>query len=302
MTSRGEKTVAPVRRQYLQIKSRFPDTILFFRLGDFYETFEHDAKIASQVLNITLTSRDMGKGMRVALAGIPHHAAEGYIARLVQAGHKVAICEQIGAAEKGRSLIERDVTRVVTPGTVTEPSMLDAQRNTYIAGCGARRSPGGHCLRRSFHWRIRRHADGRRVRCRSDGLGQSARSCASARWKRSFLVAAAADWRCARLLAASTRPPSAHTDAGNGSLDHAAELLLQHFAVETLDGFGARPAGSGGARRWRPPRLPAGDATLRLAQLSELHTFSTEGYMVLDAQARRNLELLETPAATNATA
>ena len=125
--------VVPLRKQYLQIKSRFPDTILFFRLGDFYETFDGDAEIAAAVLDIVLTGREMGKNLRVPMAGIPYHAAEGYIARLIAAGHKVAICEQIGEATKGRGLVERDVTRVVTPGTVLDPAMLDARVNNFIA-------------------------------------------------------------------------------------------------------------------------------------------------------------------------
>ncbi len=125
--------IVPLRRQYLQIKARFPDTILLFRLGDFYETFERDAEIAAEVLDIVLTSREMGKGQRLPMAGIPHHAAEGYIAKLIAAGYKVAICEQIGEVSKGRGIVERDVTRVVTPGTVLEPSMLDARSNNYIA-------------------------------------------------------------------------------------------------------------------------------------------------------------------------
>src|SRR6476661_617810 len=129
-----EPRVVPLRRQYLDIKARFPDTILLFRLGDFYETFEEDAQIAAEVLDIVLTSREMGKGHRVPLAGIPYHAAEGYIARLIAAGHKVAICEQVGEVTRGKGLVERDVTRVVTPGTVDEPAMLDARRNNYIAG------------------------------------------------------------------------------------------------------------------------------------------------------------------------
>src|SRR5688572_24554309 len=109
------KDIVPLRRQYLQIKQRFPDAILFFRLGDFYETFERDAEIAASVLDIVLTSREMGKGLRVPMAGIPHRAAEGHVARLIAAGHKVAICEQVGEVQKGRGLVERDVTRVVTP-------------------------------------------------------------------------------------------------------------------------------------------------------------------------------------------
>src|SRR3954451_12611303 len=133
-TSASFKATPPVRRQYLQIKQRFPDTILLFRLGDFYETFEEDAEVAAEVLDIALTGRDLGKGSRVPMAGIPHHAADAYIARLVAAGHKVAICDQVGTADRQRGLIDRDVTRVVTPGTVTDPSMLDSHRNTYIVG------------------------------------------------------------------------------------------------------------------------------------------------------------------------
>src|SRR5690606_37689396 len=126
------KEVVPMRKQYDQIKARYSEHILLFRLGDFYETFDTDAVIAAEVLDIVLTARDMGKGNRVPLAGIPHHAADSYIAKLVQAGHKVAICEQIGEPTKGRGLVERDVTRVVTPGTVDDPAMLDARSNNYI--------------------------------------------------------------------------------------------------------------------------------------------------------------------------
>ncbi|HET7094184.1 MAG TPA: hypothetical protein VFI22_11910, partial [Thermomicrobiales bacterium] len=124
--------VVPLRRQYLQIKRRFPDTILLFRLGDFYETFDDDARLAADILDIVLTGRDMGKGVRVPMAGIPHHAADSHIARLVAAGHKVAVCEQLGEPS-GRGLVDRDVTRVVTPGTVIDPAMLDARRNNFIA-------------------------------------------------------------------------------------------------------------------------------------------------------------------------
>ncbi|MGA7669762.1 MAG: DNA mismatch repair protein MutS, partial [Nitrolancea sp.] len=123
----------PIRRQYLSIKRQYPDVIVFFRLGDFYETFDEDAKIASKVLDITLTSRSgMGKENRVPMAGIPYHAAEGYIGRLIAAGHKVAVVEQV-SSPNGRDLVDRKVTRVVTPGTVTDPSMLDGSSNRYIA-------------------------------------------------------------------------------------------------------------------------------------------------------------------------
>ena len=110
----------PIRRQYLDIKKHHEDAILLFRMGDFYETFDKDAQITAALLEIVLTSREMGKGNRIPLAGIPYHSLDNYLSRLVKAGHKVAICEQIGDTTT-KGLVERAVTRVVTPGTVIEP-------------------------------------------------------------------------------------------------------------------------------------------------------------------------------------
>lgn len=106
----------PVRRQYLAIKKQFPETIVFFRLGDFYETFDDDALIVSEVCQIVLTAREMGNGRRIPLAGVPYHAADNYLARLVQAGHKVAIVEQT-TTEPIKGLMEREMTHHITPGS-----------------------------------------------------------------------------------------------------------------------------------------------------------------------------------------
>jgi len=124
--------VTPVRKQYLQIKARHPDAIVFFRLGDFYETFDEDAETAARELDLVLTSRPMAKGQRVPMAGVPHHAVEGYIARLIEKGYRVAIAEQVGEVT-GKGLVAREVTRVVTPGTVVEPALLDEKRSNYLA-------------------------------------------------------------------------------------------------------------------------------------------------------------------------
>ena len=121
----------PLRRQYLDIKKRYADAILFFRLGDFYEMFDDDAVSASEILQIVLTGREMGKGNRVSMCGVPYHAAETYAARLLDAGHKVAICDQVG--EPGSGLVERAVTQVITPGTKVEDGMLRPERNNYLA-------------------------------------------------------------------------------------------------------------------------------------------------------------------------
>ncbi|MBE2231955.1 MAG: hypothetical protein IAE85_00515, partial [Anaerolinea sp.] len=124
----------PMRRQYLAIKKQFPDTILFFRLGDFYETFDGDAEIVARVCEVVLTSRPVGLNERVPLAGVPYHSVEPHIAKLVNAGYKVAVAEQLGSEPPpGEKLVERVVRRVVTAGTVVEPGLLDEGRNNYLA-------------------------------------------------------------------------------------------------------------------------------------------------------------------------
>ena len=123
-----------MRSQYLAIKKQYPDIILLFRLGDFYETFDDDARIVSSVCDVVLTSRPVGADERVPLAGVPYHAIDGYIAKLINAGYKVAIAEQIGSEPpKGEKLVPRVVRRVVTPGTLVEPGLLPEKRNNYIA-------------------------------------------------------------------------------------------------------------------------------------------------------------------------
>ncbi len=125
--------LSPMMQQYLKIKDENKDSILFFRLGDFYEMFFEDAKLASKELELTLTGRDCGLKERAPMCGVPYHSCESYIARLVQKGYKVAICEQMEDPAKAKSIVQRDIVRVVTPGTVIESSMLDESRNNYIS-------------------------------------------------------------------------------------------------------------------------------------------------------------------------
>ena len=128
--------MTPMQRQYHDIKERNQDCILFFRLGDFYEMFDEDAKVAARELDLTLTTRDRGKPKeeQTPMCGVPHHSVDSYIARLVQKGYKVAICEQMEDPATAKGIVERDITRIVTPGTVTESCMLDESRNNYM-GC-----------------------------------------------------------------------------------------------------------------------------------------------------------------------
>jgi DNA mismatch repair protein MutS len=285
-------SVPPIRRQYLQIKRRFPDTILLFRLGDFYETFEGDAETAAHVLDIVLTSREMGKGVRVPMAGIPHHAADGHIARLVAAGHKVAICEQIGGLDRGQGLIDRDVTRIVTPGTVTDPAMLDGHRNTYIAAVVFERGRAGIA-----------YADLSTGEFAATQLAAGSPNEAHAAASRELLrlgaveVVLPADHESADGSLTERWLPTnlavSRTDSWLWKAERARETLLQHFAVQSLDGFGlgeqqiaVRAAGALLA-------YLADTQRSALVQITAIHTYSASGFMELDLQARRNLELAE---------
>jgi len=114
----------PLMRQYHSIKQQVPDTLLMFRLGDFYELFFEDAVTAARELEITLTSRNKEKGAAIPMCGVPYHSAEGYIAKLIQKGYRVAICDQVEDPKLARKLVKRDITRIVTPGTATDSHLL----------------------------------------------------------------------------------------------------------------------------------------------------------------------------------
>lgn len=129
----NESTLTPMMRQYLAEKKKWPDCLLFFRMGDFYELFFDDALTASEVLQLTLTKRDAGVDGKAPMCGVPHHAATNYVHRLVQRGYKVAVCDQMEDPALAKGLVKREVTRIVTPGTVLDPDALDEQKNNYIA-------------------------------------------------------------------------------------------------------------------------------------------------------------------------
>src|SRR5215472_6410810 len=123
----------PVMAQYLRIKSQYPDTLVFYRMGDFYELFFEDARRAASLLDITLTARGHSSGQPIPLAGVPFHSVESYLARLVRKGESVAICEQIGDPAKSKGPVQREVVRVITPGTVTDEALLDERQDTLVA-------------------------------------------------------------------------------------------------------------------------------------------------------------------------
>lgn len=274
----------PMRRQYLDLKRQYKDTILFFRLGDFYETFDDDAKIVASVCDVVLTSRPVGADMRVPLAGVPWHSVDGYVARLIQAGYKVAIAEQQGVAPVD-GLVPRLVNRIVSAGTVVEPGLLPEKRNNYLVA-GVRQD---------------------------DRVGVAYADITTGEFATTEFSGADAALRLreelARLQPAELLTvedgfaPSAELGLAPGAstrlppwrfeLETARRALLDHFHVQTLAGFGCDS---------KPLAISAAGALLQylremqpsaLAQLTSLYTYSLTEFMVLDEATRRNLELTE---------
>lgn len=277
--------VTPIRQQYLEIKREHPDAILFFRLGDFYETFDQDAETASRELDIVLTSRNVAKGTRVPMAGIPYHAAENYLARLIEKGYHVAICEQVGD-QPIKGLFPRKVVRIVTPGTVVEPGLLPGDANNYLAAVvreprGPDDSSGGQVAVA--------YADITTGEFAVTELGFEA------------LRAELTRLNPAEVLHPDTQP------FNDGSTNHPTswpawrfepgkceEVLLKHFGASSLEGFGLKG---------RSLAIRAAGAIIQyiretqpdaLQLLTGLRAYSLSEFMTLDAATRRNLELTET--------
>ncbi len=273
--------VTPIRQQYLDIKRQHPDAIVFFRLGDFYETFDQDAEITSRELDIVLTSRNVAKGSRIPMAGIPYHAVENYLARLIEKGYHVAICEQMGE-QPTRGLFPREVVRVVTPGTVVEPGLLKGDHNNYLAAVTADENRAGVA-----------YVDittGEFLTTELESLD----------------VPSAVRSELMRLQPVEILLPD-QLELANGWPGHITripawrfetgrcqETLLQHFSAASLDGFGLRG---------KPLAIRAAGAILQYLQenqkdslklLTSLATYTQDDFMVLDAATRRNLELTET--------
>ncbi len=280
--AKKKSDLSPIRHQYLSIKKNHRDQILFFRLGDFYEAFDEDAKIISDVLDIVLTSRNVGGGNRVPMAGIPHHAMENYLSRLISRGYHVAICEQVGT-EPINGLMPREVVRVVTPGTVIEEGLLSAAQNNYLASI----------------W-IENHYSA--IAYTDITTGEFAVTTLPENGGLNMLRA-----ELTRLAPAEVIHPEKNAGIFDGypgfytprpdwqfELFRCEDTLHEHFKVSTLDGFGLKGQenaikAAGALVQYVQETQPAA-----LKMLSSLSTFSIHEFMTLDASTRRNLELTET--------
>ncbi len=278
----------PMRQQYLRIKKQYPETIVLFRLGDFYETFDDDAKIVAQVCDIVLTSRPVGKNQRVPLAGVPYHSVDGYIAKLIQAGHKVAIVEQVGDVP-AKGLVDREVMRVVTPGTIVEPALLDERQNNYLAAVVVEGSRAGLAYTDI--------TTGEFATTQFSGEGLTRLLCAEIDRLQPAEVVISDPAVLEREHQAGTLLAEfliTEYDRWPFELETARQSLQEHFDVKSLDGFGV--AGLPLAIQAAGGLLQYLSETQRskVGQLSSLRTYSTEQFMTLDPATRRNLELTET--------
>ena len=280
--------LTPMRRQYNEIKERNKESILFFRLGDFYEMFDDDARIAAKELDLTLTTRDRGKPVeeRTPMCGVPYHSVDSYIARLVAKGYKVAICEQMEDPAQAKGIVERDITRIITPGTVTESCMLDESRNNYM-GC---LYAGGGKVGLAF--------------CDISTGAFYATVCADmpsaaselGRFAPSEVLRFGSACQDSILNDALFHRLNCCVDEDSQdlpSLEESANLLESHFGLPLAQlGLTGLPEATlaSGALLHTLRKLQKND----LAHIRQLQHYTTGRFMELDMDARRNLELTET--------
>ena len=274
--------MTPIRRQYLKIKGDHPDSILLFRMGDFYETFDDDAVLAAQELEITLTSRSMGKGLKVPLAGVPVHALDNYLSRLIKKGHKVAICEQTSDPATSKGLVDRDVVRVVTPGTVLESALLDHKANNYLAAVSENEGRVGLA-----------YIDITTGEFSATELSLSKLSMELERIQAAEVLIADSSELLDRVDLAENEIgyEITFTESQTFYPENARQTLLSHFGILTLDSFGCEGMDLAVSAAGAIVQYLARTQKSSKLQLRNLGIYSTDTFMALDSHTRRNLEL-----------
>ncbi len=269
-------SITPIRAQYLNIKKQHPQAIVLFRLGDFYETFDEDARVTSRELDLVLTSRSMGKNIQVPMAGLPYHALDDYLGKLIKRGYKVAICEQLTKPGETKGLVGRDVVRVVTPGTVVEPSLLETKANNYLLSIVVEGEQTGLA-----------YMDITTSEFACTQLPLSRVSGEIDRLNPAEIIASD-DIDLSGL--AGTHPVT-KTEPRWFAHDIAERALLEQFAVTTLEGFGCAQL---------PQAIRAAGGILyylettqkqALEQVSRFSTYSIDRYLSMDAVSYANLEI-----------
>jgi DNA mismatch repair protein MutS len=269
--------------QYLTIKSRYEDAILFFRMGDFYEMFYEDAKVASQVLGIALTSRAHGKASEVPLAGFPHHALDVYLTKMIKAGYRVAICEQIEDPKLAKTIVKREVLEVISPGTALSEDLLESKRNNYLVSiflaekfCGLAIADisTGEFLAAEF---------------REEKLREQVRSFNPAE----VLVSVEQQPYLLRLIPELKNVPITTREGWIFSYDYSYEKLTEHFNTLSLKGFGCDDFNPGISAAGGLLHYLKESKRSDLNYINRLARFDDADFLMLDETTRRNLELIQ---------
>ena len=294
----SDQRLTPMMQRYMEVKAETPGTILLFRMGDFYELFHDDAQTAAKVLGLTLTSRDKGSTNPVPMAGFPYHSLEGYLHKLIAAGHKVSICDQVEDPKTAKGMVRREVTRIVTPGTLTDEALLDPKEDNYLAAvCPVKDRIGLAWLELSTG----------RFQCQEMG-GTTDAVVASLTDHNTFLdeLARIRPAECLIPENAGQSPLAEQMQTWEGTTlterpgwsfaaNHAREILLNHFKTSTLEGFDLGEEDSAG--------ITAAGALLEYVQETQKsslgHLIKLEPYrrgtnLLIDETTRRSLELTRT--------
>ncbi len=279
--------LTPMMQKYMETKKEYPDCILFYRLGDFYEMFFDDALTASKELEITLTGKSCGLEERAPMCGVPYHAVEGYLNKLVTKGYKVAICEQVEDPKQAKGLVKREVTRIVTPGTNLNMQALEATKNNYIMcitytptkiGLAAADVTTGDFYTTEVE-------DGRRLMDELMKYSPSEIICNDAFYVSGFDIA---DLRNRLQMAISTIEPYYFDDEG------CEKCIMRHFGTKSLIGLGLEDFPVGTIAAGALLQYLLNTQKNELVHINHIQSYLTSKYMLLDSSTRRNLELCET--------
>ena len=269
----------PMMQQYLRIKAQHPDLFVFYRMGDFYELFYDDAERAARLLDITLTKRGESAGAPIKMAGVPHHAVEQYLAKLVRAGESVAICEQIGDPSTSKGPVERKVVRIVTPGTVTDAALLEEKRDNVLLAVQRVRD------RLGIAWLSLAAGRFNILETTPDDLPAELERLRPSE----ILVADSESWPQLEGRAAVRRIPAWHFDE-----ESARRNLCAQFATHDLAGFGVTDHGMAIGAAGALLEYARSTQGTAIAHVTSLHIEEPEAYVRLDPATRRNLEITET--------
>lgn len=277
--------LSPLMEQYKKTKDEYADAILFFRVGDFYETFYEDAKTASRVLDITLTSRDKNsEGGPIPMAGVPHHAFDSYLYKMIKAGYKIAICDQVEDPKEAKGLVKREVIRVVTPGTVTDPKALEQKSNNFLAAINIVSNQYGlaYVDLSTGEFSVTQLESKTKLLAEIMRLFPAECLLAEGFKQDDFL----------ELLENKVQPVINRVPDWHFAVESSRRDLCEHFSVFSLEGFGCEdlPAAIGAAGALM--RYLNETQKQKAQHILSINTYSVSDYMVLDADTQRNLELI----------